>query len=84
MNLDQATAVIDMMNTIALHQCNRKIDGDKIVERGMFEQGHPLTCGNDSNHPVLMPMFVNNKIYLICPECNWTQDSANIFSLDLS
>lgn len=53
--------------------------------RGDF---HPLTCGNDSNHPRLIPQVIHystgsdvaQKVALTCIECGWYQEH---FPLDL-
>ena len=34
---------------------------------------HPLTCGNDSNHKILIPKETNDKVILICEDCDYTQ-----------
>jgi hypothetical protein len=75
--------VIEGLNAITLNQTGKKIQNGKIVSRGIFEQVHPLTCGNDSRHPNLMPFFFNNKIHLVCPECDYVQENASIFSVEL-
>jgi hypothetical protein len=38
---------------------------------------HPLTCGNDSSHPILEPFldFYDKNIGIRCLECGWTQHS---------
>jgi hypothetical protein len=47
---------------IASHQCNHRI--------------HPLTCGVDSNHALLMPrQNYDGKNYLVCPTCGYIQFS---------
>jgi len=35
---------------------------------------YPLTCGNDSKHKNLVPEERNNKIILICKDCDYTQE----------
>ena len=34
---------------------------------------HPLTCGNDSRHEILVPIEVNNYVILKCPDCEYIQ-----------
>ncbi len=36
---------------------------------------HPLTCGVDSRHEVLVPKEVNGKVVLVCPTCGYLQDN---------
>jgi len=40
-------------------------------ERGDF---HPLTCGNDSNHLLLVAKEIDGKVVLVCPECDYVQN----------
>ncbi len=35
---------------------------------------HPLTCGNDSNHHVLLPEERDGKVILYCQDCDYVQD----------
>lgn len=35
---------------------------------------HPLTCGNNSNHKLLIAMEENGDIILKCPNCDYTQN----------
>lgn len=34
---------------------------------------HPLTCGNDSKHTNLTPSEEGGKVFLKCPDCDYTQ-----------
>jgi hypothetical protein len=34
---------------------------------------HPLTCGNDSNHEVLVPVIEKKKVILRCLDCEYIQ-----------
>lgn len=34
---------------------------------------HPLTCGNDSNHPPLFPILEGDRIILACAHCDYRQ-----------
>lgn len=34
---------------------------------------HPLTCGNDSRHSLLIPVEKNGSIILKCPDCDYEQ-----------
>lgn len=35
--------------------------------------GHPLTCGNDSNHAILRGEIHEGVVYLACPTCDYVQ-----------
>lgn len=35
---------------------------------------HPLTCGNDSRHQVLVPRELDGKVVLVCLDCDYVQD----------
>jgi hypothetical protein len=65
--------IVDRMNSISLHQCNREKDGSPRWAM------HPLTCGNNSSHPPLFPWFDGEQICLICSECDYTQKNSSIF-----
>jgi len=45
----------------------------RILEHQLHSNRHPLTCGNDSKHNVLIPLVVDGKINLRCRDCNWVQ-----------
>lgn len=45
----------------------------KILEHQLNQNMHPLTCGNDSNHNVLIPLIVDGQIHLQCRDCDWAQ-----------
>ena len=34
---------------------------------------HPLTCGNDSRHKVLVGVVVDDKVVLKCEDCDYIQ-----------
>ena len=34
---------------------------------------HPLTCGNDSNHALLVAEDHGGKVVLVCPDCDYVQ-----------
>lgn len=34
---------------------------------------HPLTCGRDSRHNILIPFEENDKVILKCPDCDYVQ-----------
>jgi len=44
-----------------------------IIHHQNNEKVHPLTCGNDSNHEILIPAIKNNKVVLVCINCNYIQ-----------
>ena len=34
---------------------------------------HPLRCGNDSEHGLLIPVAEDQRIVLLCPDCDYRQ-----------
>lgn len=68
-----ADVAVKIMTDIALHQCQR----DAIDTPRQFAM-HELTCGKDSSHGMLFPVFDQDegKVKLICPTCDYTQDNA--------
>jgi len=72
--INELQAIIERMNAVSLHQCNREYDGSP--KRWAM---HPLTCGKDSSHGRLLPWFDGKRIRLICPDCDYTQGNAAIF-----
>jgi hypothetical protein len=72
--VNKLQSIIERMNAITLHQCNREYDGSQR----RFAM-HPLTCGNDSRHGVLLPWFDGKKIRLVCPDCDYTQNNSAMF-----
>jgi len=46
----------------------------KIKEWQTNGRFHPLTCGNDSNHAVLVPFEQNGEVKLRCTDCNYVQN----------
>jgi len=46
---------------------------EKIKKWQNNEFLHPLTCGNNSNHKILIPKEIDNKVILICEDCDYTQ-----------
>jgi len=54
------------------------MDAKKIAEAVTFWQNdpciHPLTCGNNSNHQLLIPVIRDNKCILVCDDCGYTQE----------
>jgi hypothetical protein len=51
--------LLSAMNAICHHQVARSV--------------HPLTCGNDSNHPPLFPLVHAQRIVLRCAHCDYRQ-----------
>lgn len=51
----------------------------ELVENIKFYQesgvGHPLTCGNDSKHALLVPYISEGAVVLQCPTCGRNQDN---------
>jgi hypothetical protein len=72
--VNELQSIIERMNAVSLHQCNREYDGSP--KRWAI---HPLTCGKDSSHGRLFPWFDGKRIRLICPDCDYTQGNAAIF-----
>ncbi len=44
---------------------------------------HPLTCGNDSGHSVLVPEEENGNVILKCSDCDYTQSHIPPVVLEL-
>jgi hypothetical protein len=40
---------------------------------------HPLTCGYNSNHEILFPSHVDEKLILYCPNCDYKQEINDEF-----
>lgn len=38
---------------------------------------HPYTCGNDSTHELLYPVFEGGRVVLLCPSCDYRQEIPN-------
>lgn len=63
---------------------------EEIIERIRRWQSsslvHPLTCGNDSNHTILQPKEIDEKVVLICEDCEYVQEyiPGVIIGLDLA
>ena len=73
--VNELQGIIEKMNAISLHQCNRNYDGSPR-EWAM----HPLTCGKNSSHRNLFPWFDGKQIKLLCPDCDYTQDATHVFA----
>lgn len=72
--LNRIQAIVKAMNGVSRHQCNRF---GPLPDCAV----HPLTCGNDSNHGNLFPLYEDGIVKLICPDCDYTQGNAAMFSL---
>lgn len=74
--------LIRRMNRIVGWQTGRNADGTPMVihlgDVPSPARGHPLTCGNDSTHGLLMPMQIGYGVKLVCPDCDYTQDWSPI------
>lgn len=66
LSVEQLRDVIKWMNRASLHQCNRLGEKPHMAV-------HPLTCGQDSQHGNLYPLFEGGTFMLICPDCDYTQ-----------
>lgn len=47
--------------------------GYKDGERKLMDRMHPLTCGNDSSHAPLFPVFADGRMLLVCADCDYVQ-----------
>jgi len=45
---------------------------------------HELTCGNDSDHGILLPKEVDGEVILVCPDCDYVQDYIPIIVIGFS
>ena len=58
---------------------DKGMTNQQIIEKVKLWQNagfvHPLTCGKNSLHLNLVPEERNKKVVLICPSCNYVQDS---------
>jgi hypothetical protein len=51
-----------------------------VVAHQLNNSVHPLTCGVDSSHALLVPRIdYNNNNYLICPTCCYIQTTAYLY-----
>lgn len=55
----------------------------KIKEHQECGFVHPLTCGNDSRHEVLVGVVVDGKVVLKCPSCDYVQKWVPGHALDV-
>jgi hypothetical protein len=78
---DKLALLIGAMNAVSYHQCDRPARYFGASQEFRM-RGHPLTCGNDSNHTPLYPIFnlETGRLKLICRDCDYTQDNAGPFS----
>jgi hypothetical protein len=60
--------IIFIINSYTLHQTNRLFELPTP-----FNNIHPYTCGNNSDHTPLYPYFDGEKVRLICRDCDYTQ-----------
>lgn len=64
---------------VSLHNRVEAPSPEEILRRIVLHKNqsdvHPLTCGNDSRHPDLVPQIENGKVVLICMHegCNYRQ-----------
>jgi len=73
-------AMVNRIKSIGRVKTPRKIAKDKIKQIKEYQEAgskgivHPLTCGNDSSHDLLSPMFnSDNEVALICWDCDYVQ-----------
>lgn len=54
-----------------------------VTRRVLFYQHlgtiHPLTCGNNSNHKLLVPRVRDMKVKMICKDCDHVQEVPEMF-----
>ncbi len=62
---------LSWMQHVCRHQASRLIGAG-----GEFAILHPFTCGNDSRHTVLFPIIEDGRRWLVCPDCDYRQDSG--------
>jgi hypothetical protein len=60
--------------TLEDYESFKKFCADIFAHQGSIAV-HPLTCGVDSNHELLVPrlIFYENKHVLVCPTCGYVQ-----------
>ncbi len=46
----------------------------KVAKWQGFDYVHPLTCGNDSGHPNLVPIEKEGRVKLVCIRCGYEQE----------
>lgn len=46
---------------------------DAICRHQLDQTRHPLTCGNDSSHDVLVPIVEDEVVVLRCSGCDYRQ-----------
>jgi hypothetical protein len=46
---------------------------DNICRHQVSKGVHPMTCGNDSNHPPLFPVLEGGELVLRCAHCDYKQ-----------
>ncbi len=56
-----------------------RLSNQEIIERVKEWQRagyvHPLTCGRNSSHPILIPQLrFGNRVVLFCTECSYVQE----------
>lgn len=58
---------------------------DKINEWQNAGFVHELTCGNDSNHGLLVAEEIDGKVFLTCTDCDFIQEHIPkiVFEADL-
>lgn len=66
--LTSALAVIEQMDALTRWQTGHWPDAEPT------RRMHPLTCGNNSNHSPLYPMFDNDRVVLVCADCDYRQE----------
>lgn len=71
---EELEAALRTMNAVSLHQTDR-VFPDEGKDR-IRMRIHPLTCGNDSRHTPLFPLWKDGKVKLICRDCDYTQDNS--------
>lgn len=49
--------------------------GYRRGERDPMARMHPLTCGNDSSHAPLFPIFDGDRMVLVCCDCDYRQEN---------
>jgi len=51
----------------------------RICDHQVTHMLHPLTCGNDSSHAPLFPVYREARVMLRCVDCDYTQEVPEMF-----
>lgn len=71
---------VNSMEDYKHKQTNEQKVLERLIKHQAFGFMHPLTCGNNSAH-ILTPKIIDNKVTLVCPDCDYVQDYIPEFFL---